>query len=1213
MKKKLIALILAAMSMTALAACGQKKQDQKPSGGDDTPVDPTPAALPAEYDLLNNWAGNENEEAYAVAVRDNKTVITYSDVTGEDAGGWEYVKRSFQYDTRASEFGIYKKILFTGKLEKTSGTNIVMIKVEGTDGNQFEKRFTFASEVKTYELGLNFITDWTKVSQLLFFVNRSTNESGSGVITLDKFVLSKAEVVPENDIAPGMPDVPQGYAYYNEHVGEAGKVDIMYHWGYSSDGHISAAEASGKYTFEWQGAKGEYEWVSSHIKNGDANLHEGGLKRLVFEVKGSVSHTAIFKFESEQTHKQIEKNVELTGEDQVVELDVTKVLVEGETSFMAMIMPDAGQNNVANKGQIVLAKCYLDKTEVTPEPQPEEPKNVFLYPHAWLDKVASSDNCYEIESNEETHITKIKFEHENAGENYRTIIYKLQLNDDWFGITNYRRVFAKVSADVDVQVLIKAYDKVEKRVDLVAGVAQYVSFEVEEADVNIDKPFVVFVGTSATSPKAGNVTIEGLRVARFNSVSEIAEGVAKIDAASGEGYTFSKNSDGNLEIEWEATKPDYRAIELFVSTPNAAALNTVKVKLTATENVHVLFKPADNSGNEQTVALTKDVERGYNRSFSAKALGDGWDSKFVLFICTAEGDALKGKVTFKDFRITDGTHDAFDEVTNDPDPDPEYMNYANYQSLYMDKVKFAPEQIKVENENHITTMSFTDLAPSWGNGVQYIGKLHSDISWANINDYSHFYAVVSASVEMKIMLKPFNDSALEQTISVGTSPITLQFDIPAEKLDFSKESVIFVNPEVEDTATVTGTLTIKYMQFARSGANIFDGEKVVFNSFSSAAQGDYSLEYDSSKNIAVSYQKAEAGWGGFELFFTGHDFANYNVMSGVINSEVDTEIKVKPFDANEQTIKLNAGDNTILFGFTQKNSDPMWGKLVIIAGYEGQPLTGKLTLKGLTLSHAEPITQPAGQFFGSQELAAGGKAPILVNIEETAATVNIDTGATVYNIEATIKSFDNLTGLLVLESTIYGEARMFYNATEQKIEKFGFVSAPASGLLKWNFGVGLYKQFLHLDCEGDAAALQAIFHRRYGSPWSFDTGNADRLVPDTEHHKGGNSGVKVRAWKDGRIAIAVKKTGQSMQARNISFWVYNPSEADITIQVFAYTGNAADYSDFVQVTGGTPAKANGWTYVSFGVPNSPRAITAFQVVVPNGTTTQLTFDDFYMF
>ena len=193
MSKKLISLVLAAMAMTAVAGCNNNKKPSESTetgsptetsepetetgtGGQSTDTEPDP--LPEEYNILDHWKGNMEEEFYTVKETEDGITIDYEDVRGEDMGGWAYVARSFSYDAAdVARFTEYKKVSFTGKLETTAGSNIVMVKVEGAGGT-FEKRFEFKSTERTYEFSLNFVSDWTQVSQILFFANRSINEIG---------------------------------------------------------------------------------------------------------------------------------------------------------------------------------------------------------------------------------------------------------------------------------------------------------------------------------------------------------------------------------------------------------------------------------------------------------------------------------------------------------------------------------------------------------------------------------------------------------------------------------------------------------------------------------------------------------------------------------------------------------------------------------------------------------------------------------------------------------------------------------------------------------------------------------------------------------------------------------------------------------------------------------------------------------------------------
>jgi hypothetical protein len=535
-----------------------------------------------------------------------------------------------------------------------------MVKVEGTDGNQWEKRFTFAAEVKTYEFSLTFVTDWTKVSQILFFVNRSTNESGSGVITLNKMALSKEAVNPDYDIAPGMPDIPQGYAIFNGLATDQAKFDVNYHWGYSTGGGIKTEELpSGKFRFTWGGdtqKESEWDYVSSKVKNGTAKLQESGLKRIVFELIGTPGQSAVLKIEAEQSHLQKEARVEFTGSKQTVEVDITGALANADdTSWMALIFPAPGQKGLIVAGEITLEACYMDKTEVY------VPVNVLSqFPQAWMDIVYTKNDEYTVTPADTPHTNKIAYNIASFG--WQNVQFAVKMgSDDWFGASNYTRVVGKFTSDKDVHILLKAYDNNanEKHVDLKAGVPTIVDYDVDAATVDFSKNLVLFVGKDGDTNISGEILVEGLRLARGAACVEDLNGVVRFDRINGydaQAYTPKINKSGDIELAWNKTAPGYQSVELFASANGAAKLTHLKAKLVADANVHVLFKPADNNANEHKVALTAGQEADVDFTIP-NALDEGWGSKFVFFVCTDEGDALTGNVTLMNLRYTDGEHD----------------------------------------------------------------------------------------------------------------------------------------------------------------------------------------------------------------------------------------------------------------------------------------------------------------------------------------------------------------------------------------------------------------------------------------------------------------------------------------------------------------------------------------------------------------------------
>lgn len=338
-------------------------------------------------------------------------------------------------------------------------------------------------------------------------------------------------------------------------------------------------------------------------------------------------------------------------------------------------------------------------------------------------------------------------------------------------------------------------------------------------------------------------------------------------------------------------------------------------------------------------------------------------------------------------------------------------------------------------------------------------------------------------------------------------------------------------------------------------------------------------------------------------------------------------------DGQGFTILANDVEGTVLvagktyeevFGADQKAwVDIVFGKVTLKAG------TNVITLKtngggyrvsvkadgNITLAEAPvEIAQPTGTFFGSVEItdagktalsAAGNIIPVFITLTADSASVSVN-GASAG--AASIKSYDKTTGNLVITTANFGDISMTYNPETTDLEKLSVVAN--TGILKYDGGQALKgnDKLKYWNCDGSTEELQAQFVRRYNNPWTADTGNADRVVKDETNFKSG-SGAKVRAWKDGRIALAVKDFDAKFNARNLSFWVYNPGEADISLQAFAYKGTG--YSDYVQIFSGKTAVAGQWTYISVGL--TAADVYAFQIVVPNGTSTQLTFDDICLY
>ena len=652
MSKKLIMLVLASMAVGALASCGGKKED-KPSGGESkdtesqegTSQSDEQPTLPEEYDLLKFWAGNGEESVYQVSERENQTLISYEDVTGEGAGGWEYVARPFAYDAALiSQFSAYKKVSFTGKLEKTAGSDEVMIKFEGAGGTK-EQRFTFASEVATYEMSLNFVNDWTQMTALLFFVNRSSNESGSGLITLDKMVLSKEEVNPDYNICPIPPQEANVYDGGDE-------FHVMGDWRANDTKNIVVEAKEGAYQITW-GGKGEWENALAKAKDGEASIATAGFGKLNFVITGMAGRKVLCKVELHNAEGanvgQAETGIQdLTGEEQTFTVNITTELFANEyNEVWVLVFPDAGgSGNAEEQGQLTLKDVYFEKAEVV------DPINHAYFPAAYLDKTIYMPG--HISQSNANHVSN--FEFALPGGMFwwdNNIQFKVDLSSDisWAD-TNYKRVVGRFTSTVAMQIVIKPYDNGawETRVDLEANVAKDVDF-VLSSDIDAEtfaKSIVVFLDTGRGEQPAalsGELKVEGFRVVREN-VNVGYEGATRITKANPhDKYTLGNDDDGNLTVAY--AEKGWNFLEVNISAYNVAKYNHYKVTINASAATHIGLKPNDT--NEKTVALNA----GDNVvEFDFEVPMTDMFGKLVMFIGYDDADASSATLVFKNFEFS---------------------------------------------------------------------------------------------------------------------------------------------------------------------------------------------------------------------------------------------------------------------------------------------------------------------------------------------------------------------------------------------------------------------------------------------------------------------------------------------------------------------------------------------------------------------------------
>lgn len=652
MKKRSSLLLLSVIGVSMLLAGCNPGGGEGGDGGNKEPGD--------TYSLMKFWAGNASEEIYSVEENETSTVITYTDAVSEGNGGWEFIARSFAYDTLYIDyFDKYEKLTFTGNLETTSGTNEVMIKFEGAGSGNYEKRFTFEEETRTYELPLNFISDWSQVSQITLFVNRGANskENGSGVMTFTDISLSTEPVNPENNIAPDQEDKPQEA---NVYAGETDKFNVMKSWGYDNTGTIKTTENSDgtfKFDYDKDASPQTYAYASAKV---EGDLSASGFKRLHFAINGTAGQQLMVKFQTHDNAKAKELTIELTGEDQTVDIDITQIITAtyeadgvAYTSFIAGIFPLPGATS--GKGSVTLKECYMDTTDaVIIETPVNTPDGDYLY----LTKPYKNDSVYDysLEGNKMT----INYEYPETATlpTWASLMFDI----DGENLTQYTKLTGTITSTVDVQVLLKSYDNNEKGqtfIDLKANEPYKVDVEIDSSIITKDKDFIIIIGTTATSAKKGTVVFENLRYEKDTSIPVIYDNEREGDelkitkfSVIPEQFTLT-NGENSFDVDYKRTQLDWNGLEATIGGDNLTELRKLTGTITATVNTDIIIKQTAESAtaNEIKRTLTANTPLVLDEVIPEELMVEG--AKFIIMIATPNNpsSALEGKVTFADLKF----------------------------------------------------------------------------------------------------------------------------------------------------------------------------------------------------------------------------------------------------------------------------------------------------------------------------------------------------------------------------------------------------------------------------------------------------------------------------------------------------------------------------------------------------------------------------------
>ena len=249
----------------------------------------------------------------------------------------------------------------------------------------------------------------------------------------------------------------------------------------------------------------------------------------------------------------------------------------------------------------------------------------------------------------------------------------------------------------------------------------------------------------------------------------------------------------------------------------------------------------------------------------------------------------------------------------------------------------------------------------------------------------------------------------------------------------------------------------------------------------------------------------------------------------------------------------------------------------------------------------QEVAQPNGNYSGYAVYAVDD-SNLFVNIALSNDLAFVEVGSLIK--ATTAFTFDKATGALSVNLGDYGTLKATYDESNDKLTKVG-IEGAAAAYIKDNNEVSLTGAANLLDCEGTDEVLQAVFKRRVGS------NENGKVVADTEHFAGGKTGVKVPGNSSGDVRLNMRNDlAAAFASKNVGFWVYNPSDKQVTIRLWVYKGTGLS-NNAELVNGGVKLNANGWTYVRVGTSNA--SIYNFQIGDFSNSGVDLTFDNICMF
>lgn len=352
-----------------------------------------------------------------------------------------------------------------------------------------------------------------------------------------------------------------------------------------------------------------------------------------------------------------------------------------------------------------------------------------------------------------------------------------------------------------------------------------------------------------------------------------------------------------------------------------------------------------------------------------------------------------------------------------------------------------------------------------------------------------------------------------------------------------------------------------------------------------------------------------------------------------ISIYTEAEVSVTGVSLNKNAAEIEVGGTTTLTATVMPNNatnkNVSWSSsntsvaTVDNTGLVTGVATGNATITvttedgGLTATCAVTVTAPVPYPTGSfrvQATVLSKKVDLVISIGTRS---NGMVAVMLANTDAhpTSISYDNSTKKITIPTTgsysgvTFGTITANYDDTNDRLTNIkcdGGVSSYVSN----NGKLTATRPTVYNDCDGTTIELQSQFKRRWNNgSWQVDTSNGDRIARNTAQYVTGSGSAKLRGYSGGAVALVFNSDFASAKSvTNVHFWVYNPSNSDITLRMWYFKAKNLGSST---ETGSVTAGANGWTYLAMGF--GTQSIYNFQIADFTNSGVYLSFDSISLF